>query len=30
MGLEWVLGRLVGGMWSGFFWLRIVTGGGLS
>jgi hypothetical protein len=29
MGSEWVLGRLAGGVWSGFSWLRIGTGGGL-
>jgi hypothetical protein len=29
MGLEWILGRLVGGVWSGFTWLRIGTVGGL-
>jgi hypothetical protein len=29
MGLNWILGRLVGGLWSGFTWLRIGTGGGL-
>jgi hypothetical protein len=29
MGSEWTLGRLVGGMWSGFSWLRIGTVGGL-
>jgi hypothetical protein len=29
MGLEWTLGRLVGGVWSGFTWLRIGTVGGL-
>jgi hypothetical protein len=29
MGLEWILGRLVGGMWSEFTWLRIGTIGGL-
>jgi hypothetical protein len=29
MGLEWILGRLVGGVWSGLTWLRIGTGGGL-
>jgi hypothetical protein len=30
MGLEWILGRLVGGVWSGFVWFRVGTGGGLS
>jgi hypothetical protein len=29
MGSEWILGRLVWGMWIGFDWLRIETGGGL-
>jgi hypothetical protein len=28
MGSEWILGRLAGGMWSGFSWLRRVNGGG--
>jgi hypothetical protein len=28
-GIKWTLGRLVGGMWSGFTWLRIGTVGGL-
>jgi hypothetical protein len=23
MGTKWTLGRLAGGMWSGFTWLRI-------
>jgi hypothetical protein len=23
MGSKWILGRLVGGVWSGFTWLRI-------
>jgi hypothetical protein len=23
MGSKWTLGRLVGGVWSGFTWLRI-------
>jgi hypothetical protein len=27
MGLEWTLGRLAGGVWSGFTWLRIGTVG---
>jgi hypothetical protein len=27
MGSKWILGRLVGGVWSGFTWLRIRTGG---
>jgi hypothetical protein len=25
MGSEWILGRLAGGMWGGFNWLRIGT-----
>jgi hypothetical protein len=29
MGLEWDLGRLAGGVWSGFTWLRIGTVGWL-
>jgi hypothetical protein len=29
MGTEWILGKLSGGVWSGFSWLRIGTGGGL-
>jgi hypothetical protein len=29
MGSKWILGRLVGGVWSGFTWLRIGTVGGL-
>jgi hypothetical protein len=29
MGSEWILGKLVCGLWSGFNWLRIGTGGGL-
>jgi hypothetical protein len=29
MGSEWILGRLVWGMWIGFDWLRTGTGGGL-
>jgi hypothetical protein len=29
IGSKWTLGRLVGGLWSGFSWLRIVNGGGL-
>jgi hypothetical protein len=29
MGSKWTLGRLVGGKWSGFTWLRIGTVGGL-
>jgi hypothetical protein len=28
-GSKWTLGRLVGGVWSGFTWLRIGTVGGL-
>jgi hypothetical protein len=29
MGPKWTLERLVGGVWSGFIWLRIGTCGGL-
>jgi hypothetical protein len=29
MGSKWILGRLVGGVWSGFTWLRIGTVAGL-
>jgi hypothetical protein len=29
MGSEWMLGRLAGGVWSGYSWLRIQTGSGL-
>jgi hypothetical protein len=29
MGSKWTLGKLVGGMWSGFTWLSIGTVGGL-
>jgi hypothetical protein len=29
MGSKWTLGRLVGGVWNGFTWLRIGTVGGL-
>jgi hypothetical protein len=29
MGLEWILGRLVGGVWNEFTWLRIEIVGGL-
>jgi hypothetical protein len=29
MGSKWILGKLVGGVWSGFTWLRIGTVGGL-
>jgi hypothetical protein len=29
MGSEWILGRLAGGMWIGFDWLRTGTYGGL-
>jgi hypothetical protein len=29
MGSKWILGRLVGGVYSGSSWLRIGTGGGL-
>jgi hypothetical protein len=28
-GIKMDLGRLIGGVWSGFTWLRIGTGGGL-
>jgi hypothetical protein len=28
-GSKWTLGRLVGGVWNGFTWLRIGTVGGL-
>jgi hypothetical protein len=28
-GIKWILGRFVGGGWSGFTWLRIATGDGL-
>jgi hypothetical protein len=28
-GTEWILGRLFSGVWIGFDWLRIGTGGGL-
>jgi hypothetical protein len=28
-GIKWTLGRLVGGVWSGFTWLRIGIVGGL-
>jgi hypothetical protein len=28
MGLEWILGRQTGRVWSGFVWLRIGTGSG--
>jgi hypothetical protein len=28
--IVWISGRLAGGMWSGFTWLKIGTGGGLS
>jgi hypothetical protein len=30
MGLEWILGRLVGGVWIVFTWVMIGTGGVLS
>jgi hypothetical protein len=30
MGSKWTLGKLAGGMWNGFTWLRIGTFGGLS
>jgi hypothetical protein len=29
LGSKWTLGRLVGGVWSGFIWLRIEIAGGL-
>jgi hypothetical protein len=29
VGSKWTLGRLAGGVWSGFTWLRIMTVGGL-
>jgi hypothetical protein len=29
MGSEWILSRLAWGVWIGFDWLRIGTGGGL-
>jgi hypothetical protein len=29
MGSKWILGRLLGEVWSGFTWLRIGTVGGL-
>jgi hypothetical protein len=29
MGSKWTLGRLAGGVWSGFTWLRIGITGGL-
>jgi hypothetical protein len=29
IGSKWILRRLVGGVWSGFMWLRIGTVGGL-
>jgi hypothetical protein len=29
MSLDWILARLAGGVWIGFNWLRIVTGGEL-
>jgi hypothetical protein len=29
MGPKWTLGRLAGGVWSGFTWLRIGIVGGL-
>jgi hypothetical protein len=29
MGSEWILGRLVGCVWTGFDWLRIGIGGEL-
>jgi hypothetical protein len=29
MGSKWTFGRLVGGVWSGFSWLRIGNVGGL-
>jgi hypothetical protein len=27
--LEWILGKQCGRVWTGFFWLRIGTSGGL-
>jgi hypothetical protein len=30
MGSKWTLGRLAGGVWNGFTWLRIGTVGGIS
>jgi hypothetical protein len=30
MGLEWILGRLVGGLWSGVTWLRVGADGEIS
>jgi hypothetical protein len=29
-GSKWILGRLAGGVWIGFDWLRTGTGGKLS
>jgi hypothetical protein len=29
IGLDWILRSLLGGVWSGFIWLRIGTVGGL-
>jgi hypothetical protein len=29
MGSKWTLGRLVGGVWSGFAWFRVWIFGGL-
>jgi hypothetical protein len=29
MGIEWIVGRLAGGVWSGFTWVRIGTIGWL-
>jgi hypothetical protein len=29
LGSKWILGRLVGGVWSGFTWLGIGIAGGL-
>jgi hypothetical protein len=29
VGSGWILGRLIGGVWSGFIWLTTGTGGGL-
>jgi hypothetical protein len=29
MGSKWTLGKLFGGVWSGFIWLRIEIAGGL-
>jgi hypothetical protein len=29
LGLEWILGRLAGALWSGITWLRIGTDDGI-